>query len=123
MALTPDGSQLLATNLLDGSLSVINPDNPASTFAILVLTPITSSSTCTIGPLYVAATSNSQAFITTGGLPGPGCPAEGNLYIANLSTRTVATPPQVTGCSVSSLYPALRRLVSFAAPIPITGGG
>ena len=34
LAMTPDGSLLLASDLADGSLAVIDPDNPANSFAI-----------------------------------------------------------------------------------------
>jgi hypothetical protein len=40
LALTPDGSQLLVADLLDGSLAVINPDTPSNTYAIPIA-PVT----------------------------------------------------------------------------------
>jgi hypothetical protein len=70
LALTPDGSQLLATNLLDDSLAVINPDSPSGTFAIPLPTPAPVN-TCAVGPLYVAASANNLAFITSGSFPYP----------------------------------------------------
>ncbi len=97
MALTPDGSELLAANLLDGTLAEINPDEPASSSVIAIAKPVVTSTTCTSGPLYVSATSAHQAFVTTGGLPGPGCPSEGTLYVANLQSRTA---------TAANLYPA-----------------
>ena len=95
LALTPDGSQLLVADLLDGSLAVINPDSPSSTYAI----PIASETllgTCPVGPLYVAATSNNLAFVSYGSLPAPSCPQSGNLYIANLQTHMASQPTQCT---------------------------
>ncbi len=93
LALTPDSSQLLVTDVLDGSLAVINPDTPSSTFAIPIV-GTTQSNGCPVGPLYVAATSTNQAFVTTGSLPAPSCPAYGNVYIANLLTHSVTQPAQ-----------------------------
>ena len=90
LALSPDGSQLLATDLLDGSLSVINPDTSANTYAIPIAQPVpTGQPGCSmIGPLYVASMVNNQAFVATGGLPGPGCGSAGGSYSVNLGTRT-----------------------------------
>lgn len=100
MALTPDGSQLLVTDLLDGSLAVINPDNPSSTFSIPIVAPYSTSSTCTSGPLYVAAIAGNQAFVATGGLPAMGCSASGTLYIVNLQTHAVAQPSAYSQCGL-----------------------
>src|SRR5256885_8468215 len=47
---------------------------------------------CSVGPLYVAATSANQAFVSYGSLPAPSCPQSGNIYIANLQTRAVSQP-------------------------------
>ena len=95
LALTPDGSQLLVTDLLDGSLAVINPDLPSTTFAIPIA-PSTLLGSCPVGPLYVAATSTNLAFVTTGSLPAPACPPYGSAYVANLQTRSVASTAQCT---------------------------
>lgn len=99
LALTPDGSQLLATDILDGSLAVINPDAPSSTFAIPIVAT-TQLNGCPVGPLYVAADSANQAFVTTGSLPAPSCPAYGSVYIANLLTRSVTQPAQCSSGEV-----------------------
>jgi hypothetical protein len=95
LALTPDGSQLLAANILDGSLAVINPDT-SSTYAIPIAAAGPGVNNCQVGPLYVAATSapTNQAFVTTGSLPAPSCPQYGNVYLANLQTRAVSQPVQ-----------------------------
>jgi hypothetical protein len=90
LALTPDGSQLLVADLTDGSLAVINPDSPSSTYAIPVFPPGTNGDGCVVGPLYVAATSTNLAFVTIGSLPHPSCPPGGDLYVANLQTRAAA---------------------------------
>ena len=88
MALTPDGSELLVTDVTDGSLAVINPDSPSSTFAIPVFGAPDNGNGCALGPIYVAATSTNLAFVQTGSLPHPSCPSQSSTYIANLQTRT-----------------------------------
>jgi hypothetical protein len=84
LALTPDGTQLIVADLLDNSVAVINPDT-LSTFAIPIPTG-NGLPGCTIGPLYVAATSAKQAFVSTGSLPGTGCAPSYLTYITNLQT-------------------------------------
>jgi hypothetical protein len=98
LALTPEGSQLLVTDLLDGSLAVINPDNPTApsgNYAIPIAA-VGQLNGCAVGPLYVAATSNGQAFVSTGSLPVPSCPPSGLTYIVNLTSSTV-TASQCSG--------------------------
>jgi IPT/TIG domain-containing protein len=90
MALTPDGSELLVTDVNDGSLAVINPDSPSNTFAVPVFGVANNGNGCPAGPIYVAATSTNLAFVQTGSLPAPSCPPQGTTYIVNLSTRTAA---------------------------------
>jgi hypothetical protein len=88
LALTPDGSLLLATDLLDGSLAAISPDNPGSSYVIPIAAATNVGSGCSNGPLYVAATANNEAVVATGGFPGIACGPGGNLYLAELTTRT-----------------------------------
>ncbi|MEO8737600.1 MAG: IPT/TIG domain-containing protein [Edaphobacter sp.] len=105
LALTPDGSELLAANTLDGSLAVINPDSPSTTYAIPIA-GFSGTNNCAVGPLYVAATSSGQAFVTTGSIPGvAGCPSEGNVYIVNLAAKTTSTTSGVGTCSLFEKYP------------------
>jgi hypothetical protein len=89
LALTPTGL-LLATDLSDGSLSVIDPGNPANTSAIFVVTPSTSGQNCNIGPSYVAATNNNQAFVSIGTLPA-GCSAAGGVVRVDLPSGTTSS--------------------------------
>jgi hypothetical protein len=118
LALTPDGSQLLATNTLDGSLAVINPDNPSSTYTIPIA-GFVGYNNCSIGPLYVAATSNGLAFVTAGSIPGTvGCPSDGNLYLVNLAAKTVSSPPNISTCSLYLQYP---YTTSLAVDAPLDG--
>jgi hypothetical protein len=102
LALTPDGSELLAADLLDGSLAVINPDSPSSTYAIAIA-PIGQVNGCPVGPLYVAATSTNQAFVTLGSLPVPSCQPSGNTYLADLATHTATQLPLGVGCGTTAL--------------------
>jgi hypothetical protein len=60
LALTTDGSQLLAANYSDGSLALINPDQPNSATAIQIIPPGTFSNP---GPDNIATTSTGLAFI------------------------------------------------------------
>ena len=102
LALTPDGSQLLAANLLDGSLAVLNPDGPGSGLAIPIATPVTPPATCAEGPLYVAATSTSQAFVITGSLPGMACGNNVITYLVDLQARTATQPNPYPACSITA---------------------
>jgi hypothetical protein len=99
MALTPDGSKLLAADLLDGSLAIINPDFPSSTSAIAIAAPVKIAPTCTQGPLYVAAAAGNTAFVSIGGLPSLGCPSSGTLYSVNLLTSTATVPGYSNVCN------------------------
>ncbi len=92
MALTPDGSQLLAANILDNSLGVINLNAPSQTFAIAISAAISGGPGCGTGPFAVAALASNRAFVSSG-LPPTigGCPYNETLYFANLASRTAAT--------------------------------
>ena len=93
LALTPGGSQLLAADLTDGSLAVINPDTGTSTY-IPVVAAGPGINNCEVGPLYVAAasTATNLAFVTTGSLPAPSCPPYAGAYVVNLQTHAVTSP-------------------------------
>ncbi len=107
LALTPDGSHLLAANLLDGSLGVINPDNPADNYAISIApaAPGSPNPGCTTGPLYVAGAAGNLAFVTYGNLPAPSCPAEGLTYVVNLQAHTASRPTNAASCHIGYLTP------------------
>jgi hypothetical protein len=92
LALSPDGSQLLAANLLDQSLSVISIDTPSQTFAIAIPPPTSSGPGCLTGPFAVTALAGQQALVSSG-LPPTigGCPYSQTLYIANLQAKTAAS--------------------------------
>ena len=97
LALTPDGNTLLAADLADGSIAVISPDSPSSAYAVAVAPAGPNGNGCGVGPLYVAATSAKQAFVTTGSLPAPSCPPSDRVYVANLQTHSV-TQATNTSC-------------------------
>jgi hypothetical protein len=97
LTLTPDGSLLLATDLSDGSLAVIDPDNPTTSYAIAV-TPAVNSDGCVIGPAYVQAASDSLAFVLPGGMPGTGCGPGGSLFQVNLTARSSQFADTGTAC-------------------------
>lgn len=105
MALTPDGNQLLATNLQDGSLAVINPDNPSDTFAVPIATPFYPGATCQRGSFAVAALTGRRALVVSGLPPGVGGCALGNSrYFVDLQTRTATAAPYLpNGCGDSIL--------------------
>ena len=98
LALTPDGSSLLAADLLDGSLAVLNPDNPATSYVIPITPVQTGNPGCNIGPLYVAGLINHTAAVQLGGLPSSsgGCPAYGTVYLIDLTSHAVSQLPAST---------------------------
>ena len=81
MALTPDNSELLAANLPDGSVALINPDQPSSSSAVQIISP----GTC--GPEYVVTTNTHKAFVALESLSG-GCVGT-PLYKVDLSSLQV----------------------------------
>jgi hypothetical protein len=117
LALTPDGSLLLAANLLDGSLAAISPDTPSTNYAIPIVPVGTNGNPgCNVGPLYVAATVNGGALVVTGGLPGLGCGPGGSLYIVDLKVHA-ASPLSSSASAVS----ATRDGTKIAANGPLGG--
>jgi hypothetical protein len=101
LALTPAGNQLLVTDLQDGSLAVVDPDTPANSFVIPIAPENSPGNNCSVGPLYVAASADQKAFVMTGSLPAPSCPAQGQLYVADLQARSASQPSAAsTGCGL-----------------------
>ncbi|HEX8818216.1 MAG TPA: YncE family protein [Terriglobales bacterium] len=66
MAITPDGATLLVTNWADGSVALVDPDNPANSKAVAIVPP-GNSTPWEQGPSVVAATNNGKAFINAAG--------------------------------------------------------
>lgn len=87
LALTPDGSKLVAANNLDNSVAVIDPDNPSTAQAVHVVPP--GSSPYIEGPTELVTTSTNHVFITidnSNQVSGGG----GAIYDLDLSTLSVA---------------------------------
>lgn len=82
LALTPDDSELLAANAVDGSVAIINPDNPSVATAAPVVSP------GNVGPSSVAATSTGVAFVSTA-MANVDSGGSLNVYQLNLSTLQV----------------------------------
>jgi len=95
MALTPDGSKLVVANLTDGSVDIVNPDNPsaATPVAVAPALPGPDGLPCVIGPSYVSTTSTGKAFIVYGGLTAINCGPGGAIYELDLTTLAVGALP------------------------------
>ncbi len=100
LSLSLDGSLLLATDLPDGSLAVINPDHPTSNFVIPIAPTITSGGNpgCPYGAIYVTPATNNQAFVLFGGDLTPACGPGGAMYKIDLTARTAAVPNLPATC-------------------------
>lgn len=79
MALTPDSSELIAANYSEGSVALINPDQPSTATAVQIV-PVGSSG----NPYNVVTTNTGQAFIE------PTYPSGGNATIYELNLATLA---------------------------------
>jgi len=102
LALTPDGTKLLATDVNDGSLAVIDPDNSANNYVIQVEAPQQPSQGCIPGPLYVASTNTNLAFVLDGQIPGKvSCGPGGPLFKVDLIAKTsVPANLPITSCGL-----------------------
>ncbi|HKN73977.1 MAG TPA: IPT/TIG domain-containing protein [Candidatus Acidoferrum sp.] len=126
MALTPDGNSLIAADITDGSIAVIDLNNPSSSTLIPVAPLNTLDTPCILGPSYVAATSTNLAFVSYGGLPGPGCGAYGPTYLIDLVAETsIQLPydPNCSGLSGPTLYGAGFVSASHDGTKVALGGG
>ena len=83
LAMTPDHSRLIAANLTDLSVAIINPDNPSASSAVQV---VPSGLPNNPGPYSVAVTSTKDVFVITGSCDSA------PVYVLNLSTLQVTTP-------------------------------
>jgi hypothetical protein len=86
MALTPDASQLVAANFSDGSVAVINPDQPNSATAVQIIPPGTFSNP---GPENIVTMSSGKAFIEPKTSQEAGCGTD--FYELDLSSLQVTT--------------------------------
>jgi hypothetical protein len=105
LALTPDGSRLLAANQSDQSVALINPDNPGSGAVAISFSSVLSGMPGLPGPFQIATTSTGHAFVTTtvGNVLSGGGDV---LYDINLSSLTVTkvTPPTGLDLSINNSY-------------------
>jgi YVTN family beta-propeller protein len=125
LAITPDGSKLLAANYSDNSVAIIDPDNPATAQAVQIVP--TGSSPYTEGPTELAATSTNYAFImisNSNGISGGG----GVLYDLDLSSLAVTTQQPGTfvaiggNCCLSSSRDGSKVFVAFPGYGPASAG-
>lgn len=94
MALSPDGSKLLVANWGDGSVAVIDPDNPSTAQAIAVgIRP--AQSPWNQGPNQLAATNTGLVFIGVGGQPFTIAPSRKGTVPH--STRSFVAPRRLGG--------------------------
>jgi hypothetical protein len=84
LALTPDGSKLLAANYPDGSVALINPDQPSSATAAQIIPPGTFDNP---GAENIATTNTGIAFVESKETQSSGC--GGSIYELNLSSLQV----------------------------------
>ena len=92
LALTPDGKTLLAADLTNGAVAVINPDSPTGSYEISLPGSKSAYNQCTVGPLFVVADNQGNALVTSGAVVGTtSCgPQSYPIFLANLTTRSSA---------------------------------
>jgi len=92
LALTPDGTRLLATNESDLSVAIVNPDNPTSG-AVAVTLPLANVPNHP-GPFQVAPTSTNHAFVTatTGNAFSGGSTPLCDIDLSSLTVTTAILP-------------------------------
>ena len=103
LALTPDGKKLLVGNFGDGSLAVIDPDNPVNRQAVSLF-HAGSFPTCVIGPRTIAPTNAGTVVIRIGATPDfPQCLGDG-LDLLNLTTMLSTGTSLPLGCGVDDVF-------------------
>jgi hypothetical protein len=92
LSLTPDGKTLLAVDLTNGAVAVINPDSPTGSYEISLSGSKSSYNQCAVGPLFVVADNQGNALVTSGAVVGtPSCgPQSYSIFLANLTTKSSA---------------------------------
>jgi IPT/TIG domain len=91
LALTPDNSELLAANFPDGSVALINPDQPSSATAVQIIPPGTFGDP---GPENIVTTNTGKGFIEPKSLEEAGC--GGVLYELDLASLQVTTVSNIS---------------------------
>ena len=90
LALTPDGSLLLAADFADGSVALINPGQPSSATAVQVIPP---GNLFNVSADNIVTTNTGLAFVEGLTTEGAGC--GGPLYELNLSTLQATTVNEI----------------------------
>jgi hypothetical protein len=105
LALTPDGSRLLAANQSDQSVAIINPDNPTSGAVAVSLATVLAEMAGSPGPFQIATTSTNQAFVTVtvGNVLSGGGQGFYDIDLSSLAISTVI-PPLGAAVSVNNNY-------------------
>jgi hypothetical protein len=122
LALTRDGKYLLAADLTDYSLAVIDPDSPSSAFAVPVATGgMGVVYSCPTGPLFVAADNLGNAYVVTGGVIGMACGPGGYKAMVNLTSKTSSLMTG-HGCDVFG-FGGYVESTADGSLVAFTGGG
>jgi IPT/TIG domain len=87
LALTPDGSQLIAADFGSQNIFLIDPDVPGDVSWVPLGMPA-------FGPARVTVTSNQTVFVSLAGVASSPGPCNGCLAQLNLSSATIAAAPQ-----------------------------
>ena len=119
LALTPDGKYLLAADLTDGSLAVIDPDAPSTAYVINIAGS-NANLNCFGDPLFVSADNGGNAYVLTGGLSAQQC-GNGDIFVVNLAAKT-ATQLSAPGCKGFAAYLSSGgggRFIATAEPFQI----
>jgi len=122
LALTPDGKNLLAADLTDYSLAVIDPDNPSNAYYVPVATGgMSVGYSCPTGPLFVAPDNLGNAYVVTGGVIGTACGPGGYEAIVSLTSKT-STLMKAPGCDIWG-YGGYVESTADGTLVAFTGGG
>jgi hypothetical protein len=105
MAMTPDNATLLVTNSADGSVALVNPDDPPSSKVASIVSPGTA------GPTAVAASSTGKAFVNTAGA-AYGFPQFRRILLRSSTSQSSSQPePVIWELDLNTLV---------AAPVPVS---
>ncbi len=120
LALTPDGQTLLVTNTVDGTVTIVNPDNPGGAVAVPVLAP----GDTMLDPRAwrIVATSTGKAFISVLHLQGGGC--QGYVRELDLGSHAVTTrTDQALSCVSNPLMASTRDGTAVFLAMAGSSGG
>jgi hypothetical protein len=106
LALTPDGSSLLAANYADNSIAIINPDNPSTAKAVQVVPP--GSITGTLGPTQLVVSNLNHALVAVSSSSAMGV-GGGPMFDMDLSTLVIKTLVGPFDSSISAQFLSSSR--------------